>query len=81
MEALVRAGIPAEAMTFLAEHAEVDEAHNRIMKHHVRDLILNEDDLKSAQLAIENCGHMYAAMMQGAFENAARFEGIGRAVV
>lgn len=73
LEALARAGVPETAMSFLAEHASVDEQHNRIMRHHVRDLILDDDDLRSAQLAIENCGHMYAAMLAGAFANGERF--------
>lgn len=73
LAALAAAGVPEEATTFLAEHAEVDEHHNRIMRKHVADLVLDEDDLRECQLAIRNCAYLYAQMLQGAFDSADRF--------
>ena len=73
LEALAAAGIPPEATSFLAEHATVDEAHNRLMKRHVADLVQTDRDLARCQQALRTCAYMYAAMLEGAFASAGAF--------
>lgn len=68
IESLKAAGIADEALEFLAEHAKVDVAHNRLMERHVEDLVLDEYDVESVVYAIRVCAHNYAAMLDGAFQ-------------
>lgn len=69
LAALTRAGVPEAALSFVAEHAEVDVQHNRLMEQHVRDLVLSEDDFEACAYAIEVSAHLYAKMLEGAFAN------------
>ena len=70
---LAQAGIPQSAMSFLAEHASVDEHHNRLMQHHVRDLVRDEADLEACCEAIRVASYNYAQMLAGAFDAAERY--------
>ncbi len=68
---LMEVGIPQEACTFLSEHSEVDVQHNNLMKQHVADLVLSEEDLKACLKAIDITSHLYAHMLEGAFASVA----------
>ena len=46
LQGLERAGIPQQATTFLAEHCEVDVAHNRLMERYLTELVRTEDELQ-----------------------------------
>lgn len=73
LAALARAGVPEAATSFLAEHASVDEHHNRLMQRHVADLIRTEEDLARCQTAIETTAFLYAVMLEGALEAGPEF--------
>ncbi len=70
VEALRKAGVKEEAMSFLAEHVAVDVHHNRLMEKHVADLVLDEHDLELCQRAIRTTGYYYAEMLEGAIRAA-----------
>lgn len=76
LELLDRVGVPREATTFLAEHAEVDVQHNRLMERHAADLLGDPADVEAACTAIRVAGHNYAAMLEGAFRAATRFAAV-----
>lgn len=46
IENLKKIGIPENAMSFIAEHAEVDVAHNKLMERYIDELIVDEKDLE-----------------------------------
>ncbi len=80
IETLQQAGIPQSAMSFLAEHATVDEHHNRLMQHHVRDLIRTPEQLEAACEAIRVAAYNYAQMLAGAFDAAERYAHLDAAI-
>jgi pyrroloquinoline quinone (PQQ) biosynthesis protein C len=70
MDLLGQSGIRAEAMTFLRDHTEIDIAHNKLMEEYAPKLIRNEADLDAVRYALNVTGELFAAMLQGAIENA-----------
>ena len=68
--ALAAAGIPQQAMTFLNEHFAVDIGHNRLMQTYVEELVKTPEDLDAVIHAMRTTGVLYAAMLQGAIEDA-----------
>ncbi len=78
LELLSRVGVPSESMTFLAEHAEVDVQHNRLMERHAADLLTDARDLEAACTALRVASHNYAAMLESAFAAADRFSEVDR---
>lgn len=81
LQVLESAGVPGNATSFLAEHAEVDVKHNRLMERHAADLLKSERDIREACRAIRVCAHNYAQMLNGAFEAASRFAAVDRPVI
>jgi hypothetical protein len=69
MRMLEKAGVPRSAMTFLHEHATVDEHHNKLMEHYAAALIRNDADRDAVIYAMRATGNLYAAMLLGAFEH------------
>lgn len=63
---LAGAGIPQEAMTFLAEHATVDVAHNKLMQRYIAELVRTDEDLASVCYAIDATAYLYGAMIDQA---------------
>ncbi|HZZ91257.1 MAG TPA: iron-containing redox enzyme family protein [Usitatibacter sp.] len=78
-EALARLGVPAKAMTFLAEHVAVDVAHNKMMEHYLAHLVHDEEGLESVLYALEVTAQLYAQMLWGAIQQAERPRDYGRA--
>ncbi|MCC6302531.1 MAG: iron-containing redox enzyme family protein [Gammaproteobacteria bacterium] len=72
MNLLEKAGIPREAMTFLAEHTSVDVYHNRMMEKYVTGLVMTDFDLQAVLYTLRGTGKLYADMLQSAFEHADR---------
>jgi len=68
--ALTAAGIPEQAMTFLSEHFVVDVGHTRLMLSYVEDLVKTKADLDAVIHGMQTTGVLYAAMLQGAIEDA-----------
>ena len=69
-EVLLGAGIPANAMTFIRDHIEIDEAHNRLMKVYAERLLQSESDLASAQYAVMTTGYLYEQLLAAAIADA-----------
>ena len=69
--ALVAAGVPTTAMTFLHEHMTVDVAHNKLMEEYVSRLVRTEADLAAVKYALTVTAELYAAMLASAIERAA----------
>jgi hypothetical protein len=67
MAALDRMGVPAEARTFLMDHATVDIGHNKLMERYVDELITNEEEYEAVLHAMEVTGTLYAQMVGEAF--------------
>lgn len=63
--------VPAGAVTFLRDHAEIDVSHNRLMERYVDELVRSDAAVEAVKHAIDTTGFLYAAMMQQAVEDAA----------
>jgi pyrroloquinoline quinone (PQQ) biosynthesis protein C len=70
--ALSRMGVPAAAMSFLAEHRSVDVHHNRMMTLYANHMLRTPADTAEVVYAMEVTGALYANMVEGAFESADR---------
>ncbi|HMV65493.1 MAG TPA: iron-containing redox enzyme family protein [Myxococcota bacterium] len=66
-DALLRIGVPADAMTFLHDHMTVDVGHNRLMEVYLDGLVTSEEDLDAVVYMIGATGVMYARMVEAAF--------------
>lgn len=76
-QALDRAGVPRNAMTFLDEHMTADVAHNKLMEEYLRRLVRTESDLRSVVYAMQVTGSLYADMLWGAIQSADSFVDYG----
>lgn len=61
IEALKAAGIPDEATSFIAEHATVDEAHNKLMERYIDELVKTDEDLNDVIYAARMAAHYYGS--------------------
>ncbi|MGE0616064.1 MAG: iron-containing redox enzyme family protein [Bacteriovoracia bacterium] len=68
-QALARAGVKPNQMTFLNDHAEVDVHHNKLMAQYVDELVLTEDDLESVIYAAKATAQLYGRMITEAMES------------
>jgi len=67
---LLRAGIPAAAMTFLGEHQEADVGHNQLMGLYVDKLVRGEAELADVLYAVRVTARLYDRMLYGAMTGA-----------
>ncbi len=67
--ALERAGVPANALGFLMEHIEADQAHNMLMFEYLKRLIHTQDDLDAVIYTMRVSGHLYSEMLRQAMDN------------
>ena len=72
MEALLKAGVPAEAMTFIQDHAKIDVAHNQLMEKYVGKMVQTEDDLESVIYAARTTAILYGRMHEEAIDRAGK---------
>ncbi len=72
MESLAKAGVPREAMSFIADHATIDIAHNKLMERYIDELILTEEDMETVIYCAKVTAKLYANMVQEAIELADR---------
>ena len=70
LDALQEIGVPASAMRFLKDHAEVDLGHNRMMKKYISSLVQTRADLDCIEYSMKSTAHLYAQMMTQAAQNA-----------
>ena len=66
VQGLKAIGVPDNALTFLRDHAEIDVAHNRIMKMYIEGLVTDEPEFESVSRAITTTGMLYGNMMNAA---------------
>lgn len=72
MQQLAGLGVPEKAMSFLAEHATVDLAHNKLMERYLSDLIRSTSDLEEVIWAAKTSCAIHGRMLANAFEAAER---------
>jgi hypothetical protein len=70
MEGLLKAGIPIEALSFLHEHATVDEIHNKFMEDYVANLVCTEKDFQDVIVSMRDTAYYHTKMMDDAIEMA-----------
>jgi hypothetical protein len=70
MAALRAIGVPDSAMTFLHDHTTIDIGHNRMMETYANELIATDADLEDVAYAMRVTSRLYAAMLDGAIEDA-----------
>jgi pyrroloquinoline quinone (PQQ) biosynthesis protein C len=67
--ALARAGVPPQAMSFLAEHQTADVHHTRLMSIYARELIKTPQALAEVSYSLRVTGALFEAMLSGAFKS------------
>lgn len=65
MEGLARAGVPANAMSFLTEHAHADVVHTRWLEDYMRDVIETGEDLEAVIHGAVGTCRLHGVMLQG----------------
>lgn len=70
IEMLIGNGIPANATSFLEEHAKVDYSHNKLMEIYVSELVKTKADLNEAIASAKDAALLHYYMMDAAFERA-----------
>lgn len=75
---LLRAGIPPEAMTFLAEHQEADLGHNQLMGLYCERLLGDEAAVDEVVYAARVTARIYDRMLMEAIALADRPDAYGR---
>jgi pyrroloquinoline quinone (PQQ) biosynthesis protein C len=71
---LLRAGIPAAAMTFLGEHREADVGHNQLMGLYVDKLVRGDAELEEVVYAVRVTARLYDRMLTEAMAMTVRAE-------
>lgn len=77
--AIRRLGVPSAAMTFLAEHQNVDVHHNRMMEIYAGHMLRATSAISEVVYSMSVTGQLYAGMLEGAFEAADAATSVGRA--
>ena len=70
MDALRDVGVPDSAMTFLKDHTEIDQAHNKMMQKYVERLILNDQQLDCVVYSMQTTCELYLQMVSTAVDSA-----------
>lgn len=70
MDHLRKIGVPDAALTFLKDHTEIDQGHNRLMIKYADALIGSDEDLDCIVYAMKTTGYLYGQMMMQAIEDA-----------
>lgn len=69
---MTNSGVPENALTWMREHIELDNAHNRMMERYVDELLKTEADFAAVEYAMHATGDLYALMIASAIEDAER---------
>ena len=69
MAALVHAGIPKEAMTFLLEHSEADVAHMKLNNEYVDGFLRDEADFEALLYGMRGSARLHGRMLQDAMDS------------
>lgn len=68
INALLKIGVPEEAMTFVKDHTTIDLGHNKLMERYVDQLITNDRQLSAVIYSMKVTAKLYAQLIQGAFD-------------
>ncbi len=68
-EQLAAINVPQSATTFLRDHIEIDQAHNRLMKHYADSLLKTEADIDAVEYAMKTTSYLYSAMIDEAIKD------------
>lgn len=77
LEALVRLGIPPDALGFLKEHAENDPVHMRFNREYLEGFVRTESDLEAVIYGVRGTCDLHGAMFRAVVDEEIR--GTGRA--
>ncbi len=69
-EKLNEIGVKENALTFLRDHIEIDQAHNRLMVRYADLLIKDEADLDCVEYSIKTTAKLYEQMLTAAIKDA-----------
>ena len=69
-EALVKGGVPTNAMSFLQDHIEIDQAHNRLMKRYAEILVTTQETMDCVKYAMKTTSYLYSQMVAAAIDDA-----------
>lgn len=78
-KALMDAGVPVEAMTFLQDHQTVDAGHNQAMVRYLQALIQNRKDLEDTIYSMRVTASLYANLYQEALARVSKPSDFGTA--
>jgi pyrroloquinoline quinone (PQQ) biosynthesis protein C len=73
--ALLQVGVPAEAMSFLKEHAEADQGHMRLNQEYLAGLARSEADIEAVLYGLRGACSLHGLMLQGIMEDSDRLPG------
>lgn len=62
-------GIPENALSFLAEHSEVDLLHNEMMKGYIEELVTTDKDAETVVQAAKDTAVLHEKMLTDAIKN------------
>jgi hypothetical protein len=74
---LAAIGAPEGATTFLRDHIEIDQAHNRLMERYADTLLRTDADVDSVAYAMKTTGYLYAQVVESAIRDAHANEDTG----
>ncbi len=63
-------GVKDNAMTFLRDHIEIDQAHNRLLAQYAERLLQEPSDLDSVEYAMKTTCYLYEQMLSSAIKDA-----------
>ena len=69
-DALLKAGVKEENLTFLREHAIVDVGHNRMIEKYIEEMVKTDEDIREVIFAIRVTADLYSKMLEGAVKAA-----------
>ncbi len=72
LEALVRLGIPADALSFLKEHAENDPVHMRFNREYLEGFVRTERDLEAVIYGVRGACELHGAMFRAILDEESR---------
>ena len=72
---LLKMGVPAEATSFLVDHAKVDIGHTQAMTDYVANLVQSERDLDAVIYSMRVTGELYGHFATGGLEQPLGIEG------
>ena len=78
-KALMQAGVPETAMSFLQEHMHVDIAHNKLMEQYLGRLVHDQSDADAIIYSMQVTGELYANMLWSAISRAENPRSFGMA--